>query len=324
MDNKNSDIVEYNDYAALIYKHPNIEVCDINNFRSIRATQNIKTGEMLLLEHVFSAKSATCHLAIENNEALFNMYHPRISSFVETKLEDKFEQTKKKLSHNCFGMANGNKLINIYLQQINHSCTASCAVYVQEDYTFEGTNIVFMELYAIKNIEKDTEITINYGPDTAHKRDFECNCGLEIDKRQMIFNISSKLVKILSVDNNKKIKEKVYKYLHTPISKKILLNQFLANNGIFVNNNSISCYTKEGVEMINKVVHSYLGINGDIKNDDGKIIEDKINQHKLNIFMHVLNEGILLNSQTQTDDNQESQNITEPDNSKEPSDEEKK
>ncbi|XWV26599.1 SET domain-containing protein-lysine N-methyltransferase [Tupanvirus soda lake] len=320
MDNKDGDIVEYNDYAALIYKHPDIELQDVNNFRSVRATRNIKTGELLILEHVFSAKSATCHLAIENNEALFNLYHPRITSFAETKAEDKTEQTKQKLSHNCFGVPNGNKVMNIYLQQINHSCTASCGVYIREDYTFEGTNVVFMELYAIKNIEKDTEITINYGPDTSHNRDFKCDCGLEIEKRQMIFSISSNLARTLSFDNNKNIKEKIFKYLQIPISKKILLNQFLAINGIFVNNNIVSCYTQEGVNMINNVVHSYLGINGDIKTDDGKVIEDKINRHKLNIFMHILNEGILLNSQTKINNQTEENTHSKSSNELEPTD----
>ena len=286
----------YTDYSALIYKHSSIEACDTNNYKSIIALQDIKCGELLLLEHVFSAPATICHLVIENNAKLFDSYHPRTTKFIDT--IDKSELAKEKLTHNCFGMA-GNKIINIYLQQINHSCTASCAVYIHEHCTLADTNIVFMELYTVKYIAKGTELTINYGPETSHKRDFKCNCGKKLVEREKIFLISANLAKSLSGKNNTVVKEKIFEYLELPLSKKILLNQYLSVNGIYMNDNTISGYSIEGRDMINSVIHKCMGIGeNQIESIDGKIIEAPMNAHKLNLFLRILNENILLKHST--------------------------
>jgi len=58
---------------------------------------------------------------------------------------------------------------------------------IQQNYTIDNTNVIFMELYAIKDIEADAEITINYGPVTAHNRDFKCGCLLDFATRLKIF-----------------------------------------------------------------------------------------------------------------------------------------
>jgi hypothetical protein len=287
-----TNIEDFSDYSAIIYKHPNIEACDVNNYKSIVATKDIKFGELLLLEHVFAAKTPICFMVIENNAKLFDSYHPRTTKHADT--VNRLEQAKEKLLHNCFGLANGNNLINIYLQQINHSCTASCAVFVQENYVMEDTNIIFMELYAINKITKGSELTINYGPETSHKRDFECKCGKDLAQRQLIFNISSNLAKSLSTKNGPDIKRKIKQYLEQPLAKKILLNQYLSVNGIYINSNTISGYSQEGVTMMNDVIHKYMGLDkNEIKTTNGKVIEETMNTHKLNLFLQILNEIIL-------------------------------
>src|ERR1700722_15681175 len=45
---KNENIEDYTDYSALIYKHPGIEAQDINNYKLVKTTKDIKFGELLL------------------------------------------------------------------------------------------------------------------------------------------------------------------------------------------------------------------------------------------------------------------------------------
>jgi hypothetical protein len=286
------DVEAFNDYAALVYKNPKIEECNDNNYKFIRATSDIECGELLVIEHVFAARAEICHLVIENNSELFDSYHPRTTKHSDT--IDKFSQASNKLSSNCFGISNGNKIINIFIHQINHSCTASCAIYVCENHEHENTNIIFMELYSVKKITKGSEITINYGPETAHKRDFDCNCGIELDERQKIFNITVSLVRALRDRHNKIVNEIIYNYLLNPISKKILLNQYLSINGIYMNKNTISGYNESGLNMINQTIHHFMGLAEEkIRNtDDNKIIEQSLNPYKISLFLKILNENI--------------------------------
>ncbi len=285
-----SAIEIYNDYAALIYKHPSIEACDIDNYKLIKATSDIECGELLILEHVFAAQSEICHRVVVNNAELFDLYHPR--TIKHSECVDKYDQSWKKISSNCFGMASGNKLINLFIQQINHSCTATCAINVQENHTIEDTNVVFMELFAVKKISSGSEITINYGPETAHDRDFICDCGFDLTKRRKIFNVTAILCKALRDRNEDFINEKIHNYLTNPLSKKILLNQYLSVNGIYINKNTISGYNKDGLSMINRLVHEYMGITDDIITNDGKVIEQPINEHKIGLFLNILNNEI--------------------------------
>lgn len=282
----------FNDYASLVYKHPGIEARETDNYKFIVATTDIECGELLILEHVFAAKREICHLVIENNAGLFDLYHPRTTKHIES--NNRVEQSYKKLSSNCFGTANGNNIINIYIQQLNHSCTASSAISVHENHTFEDTNVVFMELYAVKKISAGSEITINYGPETAHNRDFVCNCGMEISERQKIFNVTASLVRSLRDRNEDSTSEKIHNYLMNPLSKKILLNQYLSVNGIYINKNTISGYNQSGLDMINNIVHQYLGFNdNNVMGANDKIIEQPINQHKIELFLSILNEKFL-------------------------------
>lgn len=90
------------------------------------------------------------------------------------------------------------------------------------------------------------------------------------------------------------IREKVYRYLQTPHSKKILLNHYLSVNGLFVNDGKITAYTSSGANLVNKLVHKYLGITNEmIKSEDGNVIEESMNAHKLSLFMEIVNSSLL-------------------------------
>lgn len=298
-DNKNE---VHNEYIINVYKNPKIEICDENNYKSIRAIDDIKIGELLLIEHVFAGSMANCHILVEHNEYLFNMYHPRSINF--TDIENKFTSVQEKISHNCFGLENNDKLITDTITKINHHCDPNCVVYIQEKYEIKNTHTIFMELFAIRNIKKGTELTISYGPVTGHERDFVCNCGKELPERKKIFSIISSLAKELSIRNNNIIRELICNYLETNASKKILMNHFLATKGIFMNKNSISAFSSEGEKLINNMIYRYMNIKeSDLESIDDNIKKKPMNNFKINIFLAILNSSLFKNNETNNNDN---------------------
>lgn len=279
----------YNDYMVVVYKHPAFQIHIENDYKSVVLAEDVEFGELLLIEHAYAANAVICQTLLAHNEKLFNMYYPRKVHFAET--ADKYLLVKEKLAHNCFGLKDGQKMITFMITNLNHSCDPNCAVYLQEKYSMENTNIVFIELYAIRSLKKGTELTINYGPKTAHARDFECGCGKNLEERTKLFEITSKLAYSLSTKNNLRIRKMVYQYLENPLSRKILLNHYLATKGIFMSNNTISACTEEGINTINNIIHKYLGLQKEV-NADG-IVEEKINIHKISLFLKVINDNLL-------------------------------
>ena len=279
------------DYMAIIYQHPALIVHSENNYKSVRIEEDIAFGDLLLVEHAYASPTHICQAIIQHNEYLFNMYHPRITNFEES--VNRSDDAKEKLSNNCFGMENGDKLITFMVTKLNHSCDPNCAVYIQEKYKMDNTNIVFMELFAIRFLKKGTEITINYGPATAHNRDFECKCGKNFEERQKMFKVCTNLVFGFSEKNNINIRKMICQYLDESLSKKISLNHYLATKGIFINNNTVSAYTSDGEKTINDIVHKYLGLEGEIKLLDGQVIEQTMNENKINIFLKIINDNLL-------------------------------
>ncbi|BCS82970.1 putative SET domain-containing protein [Cotonvirus japonicus] len=284
-----------NDYICVIYQHPFIQQVTIDNFKSVTNTEDISIGELLLLEHVYVDNTTNCHLVIENNSDIFNDMYPRTTLYSETKQEERRIQSVTKLSSNCFGYMS-NKLLTSSIQKINHSCTPNCAVNIRERYIFAGTHVVFMELFAIKNIKTGSPITINYGPETAHKRDFECDCGMDYDHRKKLFGVTCKLAKHFSDIEGPIIQNLVLDYVKTNLGNKILLNHYLAKHGIFFDKNTISAITPEGCQTINNVLDKSLNSKQkrSTKNKVGNLIMD---QKKINLFLAIMNK-ILFDDRT--------------------------
>ncbi|ADO18061.1 putative SET domain-containing protein [Acanthamoeba castellanii mimivirus] len=270
-----------NEYIQVIYQNPNIYEHEENNFKSVFTKSEIKSGQLILLEHVLVNDSTNSYLIIENNEYLFDMSHPRTDKFSECSEENRRLQAIKKLSSNCFGI-DGNKLLTCAIQKINHSCTPNCAVNISEKYNFGGTHIVFMELFSINNIPANTEITISYGPVTGHKRDFECLCGKSLEEREKIFSIVCGLSRKISQLNNDLIKKYIYVYTTSDLGKKIMLNHFLATKGIYINKDKIVAITESGAETINNLVYKYMKIK------ESDQTNKKITSHKIKMFMTII------------------------------------
>jgi|SRR5271154_2589415 len=272
-------------YICSVYKNPKISICDENNYKSIRTTDDVKLGELLIIEHTFTNDPHICVSIIAHNEYLFNIYHPRTTKWADTSHEERIKMAHDKYTHNCFGFDKQNIITDI-ITKINHSCTPTCFVYINNYYTIQTTATVFIELYAIQDISKDTEITISYGPDTGHKRDFVCNCGKSLEERTKRFEIGYKIVKFLSHNNNGHNKEQLRAYLKTVVAKKILFYHYLSNKGIFMNDHKIISYTTNGEKLINDLVYKFLGINPDqLANETVKLAQT---QSKIELFMNII------------------------------------
>lgn len=269
---------EYNDYMAVIYKHPALDLIFENNFKRVVASDHIESGALLGVEHVFSSDKETCCILIERNERIFDMYHPRIQSFAETK--NRIKDATEKMAHNCFGH-NGKIVLNLFTNNLNHSCMPTCSVHIQNDYNINDNVIIFFELYAVKDITKGTELTISYGPDTSHKRDFVCDCGLELIERIEIYREITIATKKMCKKNYYDVRKQICDYLNDPLSKKILLNQYLTTKGIYVNHGKISACTEQGNKLINDFINKSCGISDELKNV------------KPTLFMSILDEMLL-------------------------------
>ena len=82
-------------------------------------------------------------------------------------------------------------------------------------------------MYALQNIERGTEITISYGPDIGHNRDFVCPCDKSTEERQKRFTIICKLAESMGKRNELFIQKQICEYLESVIAKKILFYHYL-------------------------------------------------------------------------------------------------
>jgi len=118
-----------------------------------------------------------------------------------------------------------------------------------------------MELYAIKQIPADTEITISYGPENSHKRDFVCPCQTDLEQRQKYFEVSTKLARSYRLRDNIEtfIKKKLEEYYNSPKGSRINLNHFLAYKEIFFNEGVVKFCTPSGYQFLLSFVKKFLG-----------------------------------------------------------------
>ena len=276
------------EYMGTVFMNPAIYVGEENNYKFIKTNTDIKCGELLLIEHVLANNNQICGLIIKYNEYLFNQFHPRTTNHQEAKklsLEEIDNMVYEKASHNCFSL-DKNLLLTNTITKMNHSCNPLCGVFIQENYTKENTLTIFMEVYALKNISANTELTINYGPKTAHNRDFTCDCGKTMEERVKHFEITTKLALCFSKTHNEIIREKICEYLNTLVAKRILLNHYLANNGVFVDKGNVSSFTTDGATIINNTVNSFMNLDPNKFNNE--IYEGPMNETRLNLFVWIL------------------------------------
>jgi len=249
------------EYTSLVYSHDSLVFLFENNVRSVMTKSDIIPGTLLMLEHGYCGSRENCAGLVSSNRKIFNDLHPRRIDFDSDIPRDRLvTEAMEKVNHNCFGI-DKKILITEKITQINHSCKANCHCIPHLSSKIEEMETYVMELYAIKQIPADTEITIGYGPENCHKRDFVCPCQTDLEQRKKYFEVSGKLARSYRLRDNTEtfIKKKLEEYYNSPKGSRINLNHFLAYKEIFFNEGVVKFCTPSGHEFLLSFVKKFLG-----------------------------------------------------------------
>jgi len=138
--------------------------------KSMVASTAIKTGDLLLLEHLAKGDFTLLGNLIQTNELLYNSLHPRTAGPWDLKtaqdLQPSFQKTiKDKIQNNCFG---GNvdpetKQTHYYLgyefPNFNHRADPNA---VTQLFTSEDKSSHLVGIFAVQDITPGEEITFFY------------------------------------------------------------------------------------------------------------------------------------------------------------------
>jgi hypothetical protein len=69
-----------NIYTRTVYQNESVDIDTNNDYKSMKATNDIKSGDLLIIEHVFTGTINTCRLVVRENLYLWNDLHPRVST----------------------------------------------------------------------------------------------------------------------------------------------------------------------------------------------------------------------------------------------------
>lgn len=139
-----------------------------DDYHYVLATQDIKQGNLLLVEHCYSAPSFNkLATVIKTTPQLFNELCPRTVKWSSSIPEDSSEQIaslcKEKTQHNAFGHE-GMHLIGVHATKFNHSDKPNATVkIVRCRLTPLDVTCDFIYIYANKDIVVGQEVCTWYG-----------------------------------------------------------------------------------------------------------------------------------------------------------------
>lgn len=208
-------------YTNVIFKNRRINFDESDNENhKVLASEQIKAGEILLIEHLVNHKSVSNMLSyVKNNKDLFESLYPRSRSYsyedraIGSDKEDEImELAIEKVQKNvfCINGRNGEKYyaLGVNVSKFNHKRMPNTYMNIAK---MHGNNkcLCFVAIKSRMNIEKGEEITINYG-----RGYFSESEGEEAPKSMNM----SDTINILE------------KYMDKPIFDKIYKNMALANS----------------------------------------------------------------------------------------------
>lgn len=139
-----------------------------NDYHYVLATQDIKQGELLLVEHCYSAPSFNKLTAvIKVTPLLFNQLYPRTVEWNPSIPGDSSSEMiylcKEKTQHNTFGH-DGVHLIGVHATKFNHSDHPNATVKIVRCRLKElDVSCDFIYIYANKDIMAGQEVCTWYG-----------------------------------------------------------------------------------------------------------------------------------------------------------------
>ena len=241
------------EYIFTIYNSNQCAISYDGSYGSLKATENINAGTLMVVEHALSEETRICLMLIRYHGDFYDFYAPRDEDKMNSGIPS-YSKAESKLSANCFGVGGDILALTKTITRINHSCDPNCGVnmkiYFDRDYDFET---IFMELYALKDIIKGGELTISYGPATCHKRGFEC-CSRSKSDREKNFNLVKVLIAKFHDGARDQFKSMINSFIMTEAYHYAMINRFLISNCIVMRGGRVEAINRKGVAFIDSMV----------------------------------------------------------------------
>ncbi|KAJ3136153.1 glutamine-dependent NAD(+) synthetase [Physocladia obscura] len=168
-------------HTAILFQHSSVKCyCDNNDgSQKIRATDDIRAGSVLLIEHVVFGNAKFIRRVLKVDSAFSVQLHPR-SAISESEHRGDFSDIDAKIEANAFFGADGTLRLGPAATRFNHSCTPNCIV----RYAYEHSPFAFRDgerrdgfatIYSVSDIKPGDEICYQYN---IHAHDmFACSCS---------------------------------------------------------------------------------------------------------------------------------------------------
>lgn len=205
-----------------IFKNRKISFEVKDDYRFVKANEDINEDELLLVEHLITTDNETIiksHIKFDN-DLLKNLYPRNDNDILIDKNEDDIliKICSQKLQKNCFG-SNGIIALGKDISNFNHSITPNTRysfVEILDDMIEVKMEIIYV--YSTEKIEKNKEVFINYGK------------GYFNDSIQPIYHTKAKRYLVKSIIDN---------YIKKPIFRNIVFNHICSYYGIYYCNDDI-------------------------------------------------------------------------------------
>ena len=220
--------------ATQIILKDNIYVHNNNGYYSIKAKNNIKSGTIVLIEHVIAHRDiAMIHNTLVHCDKLREDLCPRKNECPTTK-----ELITKKIRENMFVFSNNLCVLGDMCSKFNHSCNPNCFITCVDSIQDKNSEYCceFYGIYVIKKIKKGEELFLDYS--NGHKSHHEkyskyfglvCDCT-DHDKRLKRSNIQFDIVQSYIKKDKKFITQITDEYISSFNFQEIKNNHDLSIN----------------------------------------------------------------------------------------------
>jgi len=228
-------------FTHVLFKSDAIALRYENEQYSVRATRDIKTGTLVLLEHVISDENMGKVIAsVMTDKSLCDDLYPREAT----------ADASKKTSMNVFRFGDENVLGNFF-SKFNHSCIPTChmdsADKLEMDKCFD---IRVYGMWTHRNIKAGDELTIDYVNGHGEVHDllsehfgFACKCTKEfIGQSKKRADIHKDLGERFRKNDEVRIQEIVDRYSYTRVGMDIMSRHYLAKEGYFEGDDELYVY----------------------------------------------------------------------------------
>ena len=220
-----------------------------DDYRFVTSTQNIKKGELLLIEHVYCTEDSNIiQNVILHSPELFNNLYPRKIPWTEKIIQEQeqtdeiielIEEKMNKNSFNTFNILGVTWTIGLDISKFNHSNVPNAYVGFYRNFIIHDTDVkcALGYVYSTCDITTGEEITISYGSGYVLKQ-----FGEIIEEYNPPFKLQHDYIENI-----------VIQYTRKDICRTIMFNHICIYYGVYLIDDMI-CSTKRFIEYFTKTI----------------------------------------------------------------------